>query len=440
MSFDRPPARHAAPDGLACPDTLEHKATSPAHASGWDAAPSEIRSAFGEFLNAFELFKQANDERLGQIEKRMAADVLTTEKVDRINRAVDETRQRLDELAVKAQRPALGRSDAPAGATREHKAAWEGYMRKGAEADLRGLELKALSRQSDPDGGYLVPAETESEIGRVLSQASPIRAIADVRQVSASTLKKPIATTGTLAGWVGETEARPETAAPVLSELEFPTMELYAMPAATQALLDDSAVDIEQWLAAEVQIAFAEQEGSAFVSGDGVRKPRGFLSVDTVDDSAWSWGRLGTLPTGADGAFAAVNPEDALVDLVYALKAGYRANAHWVMNRSTQAEIRKFKDADGNYLWQPGLAAGQAATLLNFPITEAEDMPDIASGATAIAFGDFRRGYLVVDRLGVRTLRDPYTRKPYVLFYTTKRVGGGVQNFEAIKLLKFATA
>jgi len=283
-----------------------------------------------------------------------------------------------------------------------------------------------------------VPSETETEIGRVLSQASPIRAIADVRQVSASALRKPIATTGAIAGWVGETETRPETAAPVLSELEFPTMELYAMPAATQSLLDDAAVNIEEWLAAEVQIAFAEQEGTAFVTGDGMRKPRGFLSYDTADDTAWSWGRLGTVPSGANGDFATSNPGDALVDLVYALKAGYRANAHWVMNRTTQGEIRKFKDNDGNYLWQPGLAAGQPATLLNFPIAEAEDMPDIASGATAIAFGDFRRGYLVVDRLGVRTLRDPYTRKPYVLFYTTKRIGGGIQNFEAIKLLRFS--
>ncbi len=212
------------------------------------------------------------------------------------------------------------------------------------------------------------------------------------------------------------------------------------MPAATQSLLDDSAVNIEEWLASEVQIAFAEQEGSAFITGDGIRKPRGFLAYDSVADDAWSWGKLGYLPSGADGAFHASNPQDALVDLVYALKAGYRANAQWVMNRTTQGEIRKFKDADGNYLWQPGLAAGQPATLLNFAITEAEDMPDIASDATALAFGDFRRGYLVVDRLGVRTLRDPYTRKPYVLFYTTKRVGGGVQNFEAIKLMRFAAS
>ena len=423
--------------------TLETKADSPAStAIQWDPQSTELRDAFGDFLNAFEQFKDANDDRLSQIEKRMSADVVTADKVERINTAMDEQKRRMDDLLLKSRRP--GRDGAPAiGASLtelEHKQAWDGYMRRGDTMELRSLELKALSRQSDPDGGYLVPTETEAEIARIMSEASPIRAIADVRQVSGASLKKPIATTGAQAGWVGEADTRPETSAPVLSEVEFPTMELYAMLAATQSLLDDSAVNIEEWLASEVQIAFAEQEGSAFVSGDGIRKPRGFLAYDSVADDSWSWGKLGYLPSGADGAFNASNPQDALVDLVYALKAGYRANAHWVMNRTTQGEIRKFKDADGNYLWQPGLAAGQPATLLNFAITEAEDMPDIASDATALAFGDFRRGYLVVDRLGVRTLRDPYTRKPYVLFYTTKRVGGGVQNFEAIKLMKFAAS
>ncbi|MDW3099251.1 MAG: phage major capsid protein [Alphaproteobacteria bacterium] len=423
---------------------LEHKAeaTTAASPNAWDPQSAELRDAFGEFLSAFEHFKDANDTRLSQIEKRMSSDVVTSDKVDRINAAMDEQKHRMDELLLKSSRP--GRSGVSTGmlshSALEHKRAWDGYMRKGDALDLRALEVKALSTQTDPDGGYLVPSETESEIGRVLSEASPIRAISDVRQVSGSSLKKPIATAGAMSGWVGEEETRPETAAPVLSEMEFPTMELYAMPAATQSLLDDSAVNIEEWLASEVQIAFAEQEGTAFVNGDGIRKPRGFLSYDVVDDDTWNWGKLGYVPSGSNGAFATSNPEDALVDLVYSLKSGYRSNANWVMNRSTQSEIRKFKDADGNYLWQPGLVAGQPATLLNFAITEAEDMPDIATDANALAFGDFRRGYLVVDRLGVRTLRDPYTRKPYVLFYTTKRVGGGVQNFEAIKLMKFAAS
>ena len=212
------------------------------------------------------------------------------------------------------------------------------------------------------------------------------------------------------------------------------------MPAATQTLLDDSQVDIEQWLADEVQIVFAEQEGAAFVNGDGTNKPTGFLHYTAVADASWSWGNLGYIASGADGAFASSNPADALINLAYAPKQGYRANGRWVMNRKTESTVRKFKDTTGNYIWQPGLSAEQPATLFGYPVTEAEDMPDIASNSLSIAFGDFTRGYLVVDRVGVRVLRDPYSAKPYVLFYTTKRVGGGVQNFEAIKLMKFAAS
>jgi HK97 family phage major capsid protein len=215
-------------------------------------------------------------------------------------------------------------------------------------------------------------------------------------------------------------------------------MELYAMPAATQTLLDDAIVDIGQWIADEVDTAFAEQEGAAFVVGDGVNKPKGFLAEDTVDNGAWTWGKLGFVPTGAAGAFPGATPSDVLISLIYALKAGYRQNASFVMNRKVQGAIRKFKDGQGNYLWQPPASAGQPATLMGFPVVEAEDMPDMAANAMALAFGDFRRGYLVVDRAGVRVLRDPYSAKPYVLFYTTKRVGGGIQDYDAIKLLKFA--
>lgn len=212
------------------------------------------------------------------------------------------------------------------------------------------------------------------------------------------------------------------------------------MPAATSALLEDNAVDIERWVADEVELAFAEQEGRAFITGDGATQPKGFLTSDIVAEANWSWGKLGYVASGAAGDFATANPSDRLIDLVYALKAGYRQNAVFVMSRRTQSTIRKFKDAQGNYLWQPPAQAGGQASLMNFPLIEAEDMPDIVANATPVAFGDFRRGYLVVDRLGTRILRDPYSAKPYILFYTTKRVGGGVQDFNAIKLLKIATA
>jgi HK97 family phage major capsid protein len=195
-------------------------------------------------------------------------------------------------------------------------------------------------------------------------------------------------------------------------------------------------VDIDPWIAEEVETAFAEQESAAFIRGDGISKPKGFLSYGTIADASWSWGSLGHVAAGGAG-FPAEDPSDVLVELIYTLKAGYRQNASFVMNRKTQSAIRRFKDDSGQYLWAPPASLGQAATLMGFPVVEAEDMPDIATNACAMAFGDFKRGYLVVDRAGVRILRDPYSAKPYVLFYTTKRVGGGVQDFAAIKLLKF---
>ena len=407
--------------------------------SGTAPSTSDINSAMDDFLCAFDEFKHANDERLGEIEKSMSADVLTTSKVDRINVALDMQKKNLDRLMLNASRPHLADDAGKSAITanNEHKSAFDAYVRKGNTTPLLAMESKSLSVGSDPDGGYLVPEQTEAEIARLLSAASPIRAISDVRQVSASIYKKPFTVSGPVTGWVGETEARPETSGPTLAELQFPTMELYAMPAATQSLLDDSVVNIDQWIAEEVQAAFADQESTAFVNGDGVNKPKGFLSYTNVDDASWSWGNVGYTATGVDGAFAASDQSDVLVDTIYSLKAGYRQNAHWVMNRTTQAEIRKLKDVDGNYLWQPAASIEGQATLMNFPITESEDMPDIGSDAYAAAFGDFKRGFLIVDRLGVRILRDPYSSKPYVLFYTTKRVGGGIQNFEAIKLLKF---
>jgi HK97 family phage major capsid protein len=300
--------------------------------------------------------------------------------------------------------------------------------------------VKALSAGSNPEGGYLVPPEVETQIGEGLKNVSPIRGIAGVRIISGSVYKKPFMTAGPAVGWVGETDARTQTTSPTLDELSFPAMELYAMPAATATLLEDSAVNIDQWLAQEVEQVFAAQEGTAFVTGDGSNKPKGFLSYTTVANASWSWGNIGYVASGAAGAFAASDPSDKLVDLVYAVKAGYRQNGVFVMNRKTQSTIRKFKDSTGHYLWQPPAIAGGKASLMTFPVIEAEDMPDVAANSLSIAFGDFNRGYLVVDRAGVSVLRDPYTAKPYVLFYTTKRVGGGVQDFDAIKLMKMAVS
>lgn len=395
-----------------------------------------------ELMTGFEAYKADNDRRLALIEKGRSVDVLSEEKLSRIDQALDDAQRRINVMALKSDRPQLegvddARSDS---AAIEHKKALNLYMRSGEIAGLRSFETKALSAGSGPDGGFLVPPASEREILRRMSQVSPIRAIATVKSVSIATYRKAFMTTGPAAGWVSETAARPQTNSQLIAELSFPTMELYAMPSATQTILDDASVDIEQWVASEIESVFAEQEGTAFVNGDGTTRPLGFMTPQKVIQNNWAWGRLGYIVTGASGALPAANPSDVLVDLIFALKSGYRQNARFVMNRRTQSVLRKLKATTGEYLWHPPVALGQPATFMNFPLTESEDMPDIAADAFPIAFGDFQRGYLIVDRMGVRVLRDPYSAKPYILFYTTKRVGGGVQDFDAIKLLRFGTS
>ncbi|MFZ2030048.1 MAG: phage major capsid protein [Vitreimonas sp.] len=381
-------------------------------------------------LRAFEEFKAANDARLESIERKRG-DVLLEEKVDRIDRALTEQKSLIERAALNGRRAGLGADPAQS----EHKSAWSAYVRRGDVSALTQFEAKSLSAGSDPDGGYVAPPELDRMIEARLRQVSPMREIATVRTTGSNVFKKPISITAAGTGWVAETGARTQTSTPTLSLLEFPTAELYANLAATQALLDDSFVNLEDWIAGEVEEAFAGQERAAFVSGDGSNKPTGFLHYDLVAEGSYVWGKIGYVTTGVDGGFG-TTPVDKLIDLVYTPKPQFRQNARFVMNRKTLSAVRKIKDTDGNYIWDPGDVGG-GSSLLGYPITEIEDMPDIATDAAAIAFGDFARGYLIVDRAGVRVLRDPYSAKPYVLFYVTKRVGGGVQNFDAIKALKF---
>lgn len=404
------------------------------------SATPEARAALHEMMAAFEAFKGANDARLDEIERKASADALLEEKVARIDRAVAAAQARLERVASEARRPAIGDDPSTASVSSsphgdERKAAFDGYLRGGI-----GLEVKAGLSTAPNSGGYIVPEQTERAIERRLMAGSPMREIATVRTVAAGVFRKPVSIAGVGSGWVAETAARPETDPATLALLEFPAADLYACPAATQTLLDDALVDLDEWLAGEVEDAFAAQETEAFVNGDGVNKPRGFLDYDIVADDGQEWGEIGYVASGAAGAFVTESPTDRLIDLVYAPKAQYRPNARFVMNRRTVSTVRKFKDADGNYIWQPAQRAGDTASLLGYPVTEIETMPDVAADAPAIAFGDFRRGYLIVDRAGVRVLRDPYSAKPYVLFYTTRRVGGGVQDFDAIKVMKFAAS
>nr|WP_312449243.1 phage major capsid protein [Brevundimonas naejangsanensis] len=403
----------------------------------------EARAAMHEMMAAFEAFKGANDARLDEIEKKTSADALLEEKVARIDQAVAQAQARMDRALSESRRPVL-EADGPSTASRspspfhgEEKSAWDGYMKSGAS---HGLELKAGLSSASNSAGYVVPPETERAIERRLMAGSPMREIATVRTVGSGVFRKPVSTAGVQAGWVAETAARPETDPATLALLEFSSADLYACPAATQSLLDDALIDLDEWLAAEVEDAFAAQETAAFVSGDGVNKPKGFLAYATASEGTQTWGQIGTVASGAAGGFASTNPADKLIDLIYAPKAQYRPNGRFVMNRRTVSAVRKFKDADGNYVWSPATRPGETASLLGYPVTEIETMPDVAANSLSIAFGDFSRGYLIVDRAGVRVLRDPYSAKPYVLFYTTKRVGGGVQNFDAIKLMKFAAS
>ncbi len=391
------------------------------------AAPPGAADAL---MRAFEEFKSANDARLVAIE-RNRGDVLLEEKVDRIDRALAEQKSLIERAALAGRRPGLAADPAVS----EHKSAWQSYLRRGDISALTQFEAKALSVGSDADGGYVAPPELDRMIESRLRQVSPMRAIATVRTTGANVFKKPISLTAAGTGWVAEAGVRAQTASPTLALMEFPTSELYANLAATQTLLDDSFVNLEDWIAGEVEEAFAGQERAAFVSGDGDDRPRGFLDYDKVAEGSHVWGKIGYVATGVDGAFAASHPVDKVIDLIYTPKAQFRQNARFVMNRKTVSAVRKLKDGDGHYVWEPNDAGG--STLLGYPVAEIEDMPDIAADSFSIAFGDFARGYLIVDRAGVRVLRDPYSAKPYVLFYVTKRVGGGVQNFDAIKALKF---
>jgi HK97 family phage major capsid protein len=315
-------------------------------------------------------------------------------------------------------------------------AAFAGFVRTGAT-----LEMKAFTGVTGDSGGFAVPREIDAQIDTLLKGISPLRALANVVKVGSAGYRKLVTTGGTPSGWAAENAARPETASPVFVEIAPPTGELYANPSASQAMLDDAAFDVEAWLAGEIAMEFAKAEGAAFVSGSGVARPKGFLTsaTATTADGVRAFGTLQYLASGTAGDFSA-SPQERLIDLVQSLRGPYRQGASFVMNAATLARIRKFKTTDGAFVWAPSLAAGQPATLLGYPVVEAEDMPDIAANALAIAFGNFKAGYLITERAETGILRDPYSNKPFVSFYATKRVGGCVTNSEAIKLMKFSVA
>ena len=378
---------------------------------------ASVKSALAGFLNELNGFQGEVKSKLQQQDERLT--MLQTKTF--------------------AGRPALSTA-----ATEEapHQKAFEAYVRTGNDDGFRSLTLegKGMTTSVNADGGYLVDSQTADSIRNVLRSTSSIRQIATVVNVEATSYDVLIDRADIGSGWATETAALTETSSPQIERITIPLYELSAMPKASQRLLDDSAFDVEGWLAARVAEKFARAEATAFVSGDGVDKPKGFLTHTAVANASWAWGSLGYIATGAAGDFNSAKPADAIVDLVYALNAQYRANATFVMNSKTAGAVRKMKDADGRFLWADSLAAGEPARLMGYPVLIAEDMPDIAANAYAIAFGDFGAGYTIAERPDLRILRDPFSAKPHVLFYASKRVGGNVSDFAAIKLLKFAAS
>ncbi|MGB3406878.1 MAG: phage major capsid protein [Jannaschia sp.] len=353
-----------------------------------------------------------------------------------ITQKMQQQEERLN-MNYKSQRPQL---DTAHDADAPHQKALDAYLRSGDDDGLRNLSVagKSMNTAVAAEGGYLVDPQTAQTVQSVLKASSSLRSIANIVNVESTSYDVLVDHTELGAGWASENGSITETDSPLFDRISIRLHELSAMPKASQRLLDDAAFDIESWLAGRIADKFATSEAAAFVSGDGIDKPKGFLTYAAVEEASWAWGSLGYVATGAVDDFNPNMPSDAIVDLVYALGAKYRANAAFVMNSKTAGAVRKMKDADGRFLWSDSLAAGQPAQLMGYPVLVAEDMPDIGTGTTAIAFGDFGAGYTIAERPDLRVLRDPFSAKPHVLFYATKRVGGDVTDFAAIKLLKFA--
>ncbi|EQB06138.1 HK97 family phage major capsid protein [Sphingobium wenxiniae] len=364
--------------------------------------------------------------------------VLQGERIAALEGDLAALKGRVDGAFLSGQRPAL--DGVKGGAVDPARAAFvDRYLRQGLEA---GVELKSFSGASGAAGGYAVPREIDAVIDSTLKAISPIRSIAHVVRTGSAGYRKLVSAGGIVSGWASETGARAETGTPSFNEIAPPSGELYANPAASQAMLDDAQFDVEGWLAGEISREFAAAEGAAFVNGNGTNKPKGFLTYTTTNeaDGVRAFGSLQYVASGAAGGFAASNPQDRLIDLVQSLRAPYRQGASFVMNSATLAAIRKMKTSDGAFLWQPSLSAGQPATLLGYPVVEAEDMPDIGANSLSIAFGNFHAGYVIAERSETSILRDPFSNKPFVHFYAVKRIGGAVANSEAIKLMKFAAS
>ena len=394
----------------------------------------DVEQVAQELQAKFDAFKEKNDKRLEAVEQEKGKLAGEVETLNGKLSELDELKSALEEELKQVKRPAGGPQSKAAS---EHKTAFIGFMRKGKDDGLRELERKALQVGVVDDGGYAVPEELDRTILNLLKDEVVMRQEATTITVGGANYKKLVNLGGTASGWVGETDARPETDASKLGQIEPFMGEIYGNPQATQTMLDDAFFNVEDWINSELAIEFAEQEEIAFTSGNGTKKPKGFLAyASTLDpDKTRAFGTLQHILSGAAAGVTA----DAIIKLVYTLRKVHRNGAKFMMNNNSLFAIRILKDSEGNYLWRPGLELGQPSSLAGYGVAENEQMPDIAADAKAIAFGNFKRGYTIVDRIGTRILRDPYTKKPFVGFYTTKRTGGMLVDSQAIKLLQIGT-
>jgi len=379
---------------------------------------NQLNNAVTELCSSFDEFRERNDGQIDAIVNRLNFIEANASRLIKGGDSINETV--ID---------------------KEHHEAINAYMRHGEQGITSEIK-NALTTQSDPDGGYFIPRDTNGKVAKKIFEVTPMRQLATVQPTKARSLEGLVDNDESAFGWVGEEEARPETDTPDVGAYDIPVHEMYACPKATTRLLEDS-LDIEEWFANKLIKRFSRAENAAFVSGNGVKKPRGILTYTTVstDDDTRAWGQLQYVASGAAGAFAVSDPADLLFDLVFKLKADYLQNASWMMNRTTLATIAKFKDGNGNYLLTMGnISERTPFFLLGYPVYLAEDMPAIAANSLSIAFGDFAEAYLIADRLGISVLRDPFTERGFVNFYTRKRVGGAVINSEAIKFMKFSAS
>lgn len=406
---------------------------------------NEVHAATDTLARAFEEYKGVNDQRLSEIERRGSADVILNEKLGRMDKSFNKMQDDISGIKTAIRRPSIGSvQQATLSETdSEYKTAFMRYITKGNEQEISSLQTKDIDVISDQQGGYMVPSELSDRIITRQFDTTPMRQLATVMNISSEAVEMLRDTNEPDAQWVSELGTRADTDQGTIGRIRIPVHELYAKPKATQKLLDDAIINVEEWLINRVAGKFARRENTAFVSGDGIGQPRGFLSYATqaVGDSSRSWGVLEHVATGVDGGFSTSTGADILIDLMHKLRSGYLPKASWLLPRSVADLIRKFKENTSNaYIWQPGLQAGTPATLLGHPIVFAEDMPVMATGSYSLAFGNFAEGYTIADRIGLRVLRDPYTSAPFVKFSCNKRVGGDVVNFEAIKLLRFSAA